>query len=53
MVTTLTAERRAALGRRAQWLALATVLYNTVEAFIAISAGKIAGSVGLVGFGLD
>ena len=52
-MTTLTAERRAALGRRAQWLALATVLYNTVEAFIAISAGKIAGSVGLVGFRLD
>ncbi|WP_446685226.1 cation diffusion facilitator family transporter [Kribbella deserti] len=46
------AERRR-LGRRAQLLAGASVTYNLVEAVIAISAGTIAGSVALVGFGLD
>lgn len=40
-------------GRRAQLLAGASVAYNAVEAVIAISAGLIAGSVALVGFGLD
>ncbi|GHG44186.1 hypothetical protein GCM10011331_02400 [Flavimobilis marinus] len=46
------AERRA-LGRRAQLLAGASVTYNVVEAVIAIAAGLVAGSVALVGFGLD
>lgn len=45
-------ERRR-LGRRAQLLAGASVTYNLVEAVIAISAGLVAGSVALVGFGLD
>ncbi len=49
----LTAERRATLGRRAQLLAGTSVAYNVVEAVIAISAGAVAGSVALVGFGLD
>ena len=40
-------------GRRAQWLAAASVVYNGVEAVIAIAAGVVAGSVALVGFGLD
>lgn len=44
---------RARLGRRAQLLALASVSYNVVEAVIAIAAGIAAGSVALVGFGLD
>lgn len=44
---------RARLGRRAQLLAAASVSYNLVEAVIAISAGIVAGSVALVGFGLD
>lgn len=44
---------RRRLGRRAQLLALATVLYNLIEAVIAISAGRAAGSGSLVGFGLD
>lgn len=44
---------RARLGRRAIWLAGFSVAYNLVEAVIAISAGLIAGSVALVGFGLD
>ena len=45
--------RRARLGRRAQLLAAVSVTYNVVEAVIAISAGVVAGSVALVGFGLD
>jgi divalent metal cation (Fe/Co/Zn/Cd) transporter len=46
------AERRR-LGRRAQVLAGASVAYNVVEAVVAITAGVVAGSVALVGFGLD
>lgn len=44
---------RARLQRRAQLLAGASVAYNVVEAVIAVSAGVVAGSVALVGFGLD
>ena len=44
---------RSHLGRRAQLLAAASVSYNVVEALIAITAGLVAGSVALVGFGLD
>ena len=44
---------RARYGRRAQLLAGASVAYNGIEAVIAISAGLVAGSVALVGFGLD
>src|SRR3954453_1153595 len=49
----LTAPDRAHLGRRAQLLAGASVTYNVVEAVIAVTAGIVAGSVALVGFGLD
>ncbi len=45
--------RRRHLGRRAQLLAAASVSYNLIEAVIAITAGAIAGSIALVGFGLD
>jgi divalent metal cation (Fe/Co/Zn/Cd) transporter len=51
--TTLTPQSRARLGRRAQLLAGASVTYNVLEAVVAISAGVVAGSVALVGFGLD
>ena len=44
---------KARLGRRAQLLAAASVSYNAIEAIIAITAGIVAGSVALVGFGLD
>jgi divalent metal cation (Fe/Co/Zn/Cd) transporter len=46
-------EQRRRLGRRAQMLATASVTYNVIEAIIAITAGVVAGSVALVGFGLD
>jgi len=45
--------QRARLGRRAQLLAGASVTYNVVEAVVAVTAGLVAGSVALVGFGLD
>jgi divalent metal cation (Fe/Co/Zn/Cd) transporter len=44
---------RARLGRRAQLLAAASVTYNLVEAVVAIAAGLVAGSIALIGFGLD
>ena len=46
-------ERRRVLTRRAQILAAASVSYNVIEAVIAITAGVVAGSVALIGFGLD
>jgi len=46
-------EERDRLGRRAQLLAAASVTYNVFEAIIAITAGLVAGSVALIGFGLD
>src|SRR3954465_5363917 len=49
----LTAADRTRLGRRAQWLAGASVAYNVLEAVLAGAAGLVAGSVALVGFGLD
>lgn len=49
----LTDQRRQELNRRAQRLAWATVAYNTGEGLVAVLAGLAAGSVALVGFGLD
>ena len=46
-------EARRRLGGRAQLLAGASVIYNAVEAVVAVAAGVVAGSVALVGFGLD
>ncbi len=51
--TVVSVEDRRRYGRRAQLLAGASVTYNVVEAVIAITAGLVAGSVALVGFGLD
>jgi Co/Zn/Cd efflux system component len=56
LVSTWTATdpaRRATLVRRARLLAAASVAYNTVEGAVALSAGTIAGSSALVGFGID
>ncbi len=41
------------LERRARLLAGASVSYNLIEAVIAITAGLVAGSIALLGFGLD
>src|SRR6185436_19683482 len=45
--------RRAVLRRRIRLLVAATITYNIVEAIVAISAGTVAGSTALIGFGLD
>jgi len=44
---------RQRLTRRVRLLVAMTVSYNVIEAVIAISAGAIAGSTALIGFGLD
>lgn len=49
----LDAEVRARLGRRAKLLAGLSVAYNVIEGIVAIAAGAAAGSIALVGFGLD
>jgi divalent metal cation (Fe/Co/Zn/Cd) transporter len=50
VVTTITPT---ALSRRARRLAWATIGWNVIEAIVAILAGTAAGSIALVGFGLD
>ncbi|MGH3094424.1 MAG: cation transporter [Streptosporangiales bacterium] len=42
-----------ALQRRIRWLVGVTISYNIVEAVVAISAGTVASSTALIGFGLD
>jgi cation diffusion facilitator family transporter len=46
-------ERRRELHRRALWLEYFTVGWNLIEGVVAIGAGIIAGSVALIGFGVD
>lgn len=41
------------LQRRAQGLAWATIGWNVVEAVVAVASGVVAGSIALVGFGVD
>lgn len=45
--------RRDALAKRIRVLVAATITYNVVEAAVAISAGTLASSTALIGFGLD
>ncbi len=49
----LAGERRHVLQRRIRWIVSATIAYNLVEAVVAITAGTIASSAALIGFGLD
>lgn len=44
---------RPALVRKGLWLNYLTIAYNTVEAIVSLTAGIVAGSVALVGFGVD
>src|SRR6266487_3371836 len=44
---------RASLIRRGRRLEYFTIAYNSLEGFIAIIAGLMAGSIALVGFGFD
>jgi divalent metal cation (Fe/Co/Zn/Cd) transporter len=49
----MTPDRRAVLHHRIRLLVVATITYNVIEAVVAITAGTVASSVALVGFGLD
>ncbi|MEZ0353691.1 cation transporter [Mycobacterium sp. pR1184] len=46
-------QRRAVLSRRVRLLVTATISYNIIEAIVALSAGAVASSAALIGFGLD
>ena len=46
-------DRRQLLQRRIRLIVGATIAYNVVEAVVAITAGSIASSAALIGFGLD
>jgi divalent metal cation (Fe/Co/Zn/Cd) transporter len=52
MATAIPLNRRD-LVRRGQRLEYFTIAYNSLEALVSIVAGAIAGSVSLIGFGLD
>ncbi|MGW0833584.1 cation transporter [Streptomyces prunicolor] len=45
--------RRDLLARRIRLLVAATITYNVVEAAVALTAGTLASSTALIGFGLD
>ena len=45
--------RRALLERRVRLVVAFTITYNVIEAVVAITAGRLASSSALVGFGLD
>lgn len=47
------ADDRTRAVRRGQWLTWTTLIYNVAEAVISLVAGVLAGSVALIGFGLD
>ena len=49
----LSPAQRRRLGTRAQLLAGVSVTYNLIEAVVAVTAGAVAGSIALIGFGLD
>ncbi|MFD7782265.1 cation diffusion facilitator family transporter [Streptomyces nojiriensis] len=45
--------RRDVLARRIRLLVAATITYNVIEAVVALTAGTMASSTALIGFGLD
>jgi divalent metal cation (Fe/Co/Zn/Cd) transporter len=49
----VSAARRPVLTRHVRLLVAATITYNVVEAAVALTAGAIASSAALIGFGLD
>ena len=52
-MTALTTERRERLHRRVRFIVAFTITYNVIEAVVAITAGVLASSAALIGFGLD
>ncbi|GAC1699744.1 MAG: cation transporter [Gemmatimonadaceae bacterium] len=52
-VAAASAETRAVVARRGKQLARITLAYNAAEGIAAVMAGLLAGSIALVGFGID
>lgn len=52
-MTSLPTERRTRLHRRVRLIVAFTISYNILEAIVALSAGAMASSAALIGFGLD
>lgn len=46
-------DRRRVLTQRVRLLVAVTITYNVIEAVVALSAGTVANSTALIGFGLD
>src|SRR5205814_5519261 len=44
---------RAAIAQRGKHLEYFTIIWNSLEGLVAITAGAVAGSISLVGFGID
>jgi divalent metal cation (Fe/Co/Zn/Cd) transporter len=53
MTATITTARQVVLRRRIRLLVAATITYNVIEGVVALTAGTIASSIALIGFGLD
>jgi len=49
----ITEANRTALVKKGRSLEIFTIIWNSLEGFIAIASGIIAGSIALVGFGFD
>lgn len=47
------AGRRVVLQARIRWIVVAAIVYNLLEAAVALTAGSLASSAALIGFGLD
>ena len=52
-VTAIDSARRIVLNRRIRLFVAATITYNVIEAAVALTAGQLASSSALIGFGLD
>jgi divalent metal cation (Fe/Co/Zn/Cd) transporter len=50
---TMAAPSRLGAVRRGQWLTWTTLGYNSLEGLLSVGAGLVAGSVALIGFGVD
>ena len=53
MAAVLVEIQRSTVTRRGKVLAYLTIIWNSLEAIIAVGAGLVAGSIALVGFGFD
>jgi divalent metal cation (Fe/Co/Zn/Cd) transporter len=53
LVTVLVDTGRRAIAQRGKRLEYFTIAWNSLEALVAIIAGAIAGSISLLGFGID